>query len=120
MNKHRTGVNPGFLAKHKLALSGLNATNVKSISAEIDKLWAVDGVLINEQKQTIKIAYDASHHDIDEMIEIIRKHDAEIDDSWWTRYKLGWQRQTDQNIKDNSMHVASCCNKAPTNYKTPK
>lgn len=120
MKKHRKGVNPGFLAKHKLALSGLNSSNVKSISAEIDKLWAVDGVLIDEEKQTIKVAYDASHHDIDEMIDIIRKHDAEIDSSRWTRYKLGWQRQTDRNIKDNSTHVASCCNKAPINYKTPK
>lgn len=120
MNKRRTGVNPGFLARHKLAVRGLNATNVKGISSEIGELWAVDGVWIDEEKQTIKIAYDASHHDIDEMIEIIRKHDAEIDDSWWTRYKLGWQRQTDQNIKDNSTHVPSCCNKAPTNYNTRK
>jgi hypothetical protein len=120
MNKHRIGVNPGFLAKHKLALTGLNAAKAKAIFSEIDNLPTVDAVWMNEEKQTIKIAYDASHHNIDEMIGIIQKHDAEISDGWWMRTKLGWQRQTDQNIKDNSTHIANCCNKMPTNYKTPK
>lgn len=120
MTKHRIGVNPGFVTKHTLALDGLNDVNVKAIFSEIDNLPAVDGVWVNEEKQTVKIAYDASRHDIDEMIGIIQKHDAEISDSWWTKTKLGWQRQTDQNIRDNSTHVASCCNKAPTNYKTLK
>ena len=120
MNKHRTGVNPGFLAKHKLTLTGLNASNAKAIFSEIDNLPVVDRVWMNEGKQTIKIAYDASYHDIDEMIGIIQKHDVEISDSWWMRTKLGWQRQTDQNIKDNSIHEANCCNKMPTNFKALK
>lgn len=120
MNKHRIGVNPGFLAKHKLALRGLNPANAKAIFSEIDQLPAVDSVSIDEEKQTIKIAYDASHHNIDEIIGIIKEQDVEISDGWWARTRLGWQRQTDQNIKDNSTHVASCCNKVPTNYKTLK
>ena len=113
MSEHREGVNPGFLTKHKLSLNGVNRAGGEAIVAEIDALPGVDSVLLNEQKQTLKIAYDASHHNIDEMIDIITKHGAALSDSWWSRTRLGWQRLTDQNIKDNSTHVAHCCSKPP-------
>lgn len=74
------------------------------------QLW-VDSVWLNEDKQTLKVAYEAAHHNIDELIVIVEKHGASIKDSWCSRTKLGWQRQTDENIKNNARHEPHCCNK---------
>ncbi len=113
MTEHRAGVNPGFLTRHTLSLTGLNSNSINELVAEIDELPGVDRVWLNERKQTLKIAYDASHHNIDEMIAIVDKHGTAIKDNWWSRTKLGWQRQTDENIKDNAKHETHCCNKMP-------
>lgn len=113
MSAHRYGINPGFLTRHTLKVSGLNENNARAIIAELDELPCMDGVWLNRTKGTLKITYDASHHNIDEMIAIIEKHGAAIKDSWWSRTRLGWQRQTDENIKDNAKHEAHCCNKMP-------
>jgi hypothetical protein len=64
MSEHRTGINPGFLIKHTISLSGLNESNVAVITTELDHLPYVDSVCIGRDKQTIKIAYDASHHGV--------------------------------------------------------
>ncbi|MDF0534671.1 hypothetical protein PY479_10350 [Shewanella sp. A32] len=113
MNEHHSNVNPGFLTTHTLQLSGLNQQNTILIVRELEELPYMDSVTLNEAKQTIKLAYDASHHDIDEMIAIIKKYGAALFNSWWSRTKLGWQRQIDQNIKDNANLEAHCCNKMP-------
>ena len=113
MSEHRPGVNPGFLTKHTLSLLGVNESNAKAITGELDGLPCVDRVWLNRTKGTLKIAYDGSHLNIDEMIAIVEKHGAAIKENWWSRTKLSWQRQTDQNIKDNAKHEAHCCNKVP-------
>ena len=113
MAEHRLGINPGFLTKHSLSLRGVNESNAKAITEELDGLPCVDRVWLSTTKGTLKIAYDASHHNIDEMIAIVEKHGAAIKNNWWSRTKLGWQRQTDENIKDNARHEAHCCNKMP-------
>lgn len=113
MSRHRSGINPGFITKHTLSLCGLNKHNATLIVRELDELPCMDVVKFNEAKQKLKIAYEASHHNIDEMIAIVEKYGASVKDSWWSRTKLGWQRQTDQNIKDNAKHKAHCCNKIP-------
>ena len=87
----------------------MNESNAQIIAEELDELPCVDGVWLNERKQTLKIAYDASHHNIDEMIAIVEKHGAAIK----SRTRVGWQRQIDENIKDNARHEAHCCNKIP-------
>jgi hypothetical protein len=117
MTKHRLGINPGFLTKHKLGLVGLEQTNSSEMITEIDSLPWVDDVRLNTNKQTLNIAYEASLHNIDELLVIVEKHGASIKDSWWSQTKLGWQRQTDENIKNNAKHEPHCCNKAPSGNK---
>ncbi|MDF1588093.1 MAG: hypothetical protein P1P93_02910 [Gammaproteobacteria bacterium] len=112
MTEHRLGINPGFLTKHRLNLAGLDQADSKAMIAEIDAQPWVDRVCLN--KQTLIIAYEASRHNIDELIAIIEKYGASIKDSWWSRTKLGWQRQTDENIKNNARHEPHCCNKIPS------
>lgn len=116
MSEHRLGINPGFLTTHALGLCGLNEVNTQSITEELNNLPCVDAVFLNQKMQIIKIAYDASHHNIDEILAIIESGGAMLKDSWWSRTKMSWQRQTDENIRDNAKHVAHCCNKMPRHW----
>lgn len=113
MTEHRQGINTGFLTHHTLSLKGLTEANANAILAELDELPCMDSVALNREKKTMKLAYDASHHDIDEMLAIIEKHGASVKNSWWSRTKLNWQRQTDENIKSNAKSEPHCCNKVP-------
>lgn len=113
MTEHRLGINPGFLTKHTLNLQGLTPDNRQQLVTELDELLWVDGVSLNEQKHSLTIRYDASHHSIDELIALVRQHGVILKDNWWQRIKLGWQRQTDENIQDNARHEPHCCNKMP-------
>jgi len=82
--------------------------------AELDHIPGVDEVEFDAGSKTLRLAYDASHHDIDEMIGIIERHGADVKSNWWSRKRLGWQRQTDQTIRENATHVPHCCNKVPS------
>ena len=114
MSEHRVGVNPGFLAKHTLNLAGLSTAEGRLLVEELDELPGVDGVWLNEEKGRLKIAYDASKHNIDEVIACINRHGASLKAGWWDRLKLDWQRQTDQNLKDNANYKPHCCSKDPS------
>lgn len=116
MTEHRPGVNPGFLTQHSLKVVESEHSDFDAVLTEIDGLPCVDRVRFDDRKKILKIAYDASHHNIDEMIAIVEKHGAVIKNSWWSRTKLGWQRQTDENIKDNAKHEAHCCSKMPPGF----
>lgn len=111
MTEHREGVNPAFLARHTLSLTGLNSADAGNLLADIDELPGVDRVRLKGREQTLKVAYDASRLNIDGVIAILEKYGASVKDSWWSRTRLGWQRQTDENIRDNARHEATCCSK---------
>ena len=120
MSEYRPGVREAFLTKHKLKLIGLTEENAGNIRSEINAMISIDGVWIDVDKSSIKIAYDASRHNIDEMRDIIIKHGADVSPDWWNQWKLSWDRDADQNIKDNATHEPMSCHKMPTNYKTLK
>ena len=113
MTAHRVGVNPGFLTRHRLRLATFDEAEGETLVAEIDKLPGVDAVWLDSNKHTLKVAYDASRHNIDEIITLLRQHGVSLKDSWWSRLKLGWQRQIDDNIAHNARHEPHCCNKPP-------
>lgn len=113
MKTHRQGINPGFLTRHRLSLNGLNKANAAAIYAELDGLLQVDEVHVDLRRSSISVTYDASHHNIDEIIDVVVQHGASVKDSWWSRTRLGWQRQTDENIRANAKHEPFCCNKVP-------
>lgn len=120
MSKHRPGVHEDFLIKHKLKLVGLTSSNADNIFKDIDVLVGMDSVNIGTEENFIKLAYDASFRNIDEILTIIRRHGADVSDDWWNHFKLNWDRGVDQNIKDNSRLEPHCCNKIPPDYHKNK
>lgn len=113
MSKPRLEIREEFLIKHTLKLTHLTAENAELIRSEIDVMISIDGVWIDLDKSTIKIAYDASQQNIDEMLEVIQKYGANISSDCWNQWKLNWDRYIDENIKNNAASNPHCCNKSP-------
>ncbi|GAB3390642.1 heavy-metal-associated domain-containing protein [Azotobacter armeniacus] len=101
---HRPGVHEAYLVKRHLKLEALNAVRAAAIAQEIDQLLGVDSVALDKATGRLDVAYDASHMRIEQVEEIVRKHGSDLDHGWWTHFKEGWYRFTDQNLRDNAHH----------------
>ena len=110
---HKLGVNENFLMVRHLRLEGLTEENRHTITEEISQLIGVDAVSITDSENLLNIAYDASTRQLDEIEEIVRRNGCDISHDWWTHFKEGWYRFTDQNAKDNARHDPWSCHKNP-------
>ncbi|TCK02345.1 heavy-metal-associated domain-containing protein [Marinobacterium mangrovicola] len=111
--EHKPGVREAFLVQRHLLLESLDAGKAAAIAEEIEPLRGVDSVRLDPDSQRLDIAYDASVLQLDQIEAIVRSHGSDLDQGWWTRFKEGWYRYTDQNIKDNAKHEPFCCSKVP-------
>lgn len=110
---HRPGVREEFLVKRQLKLQTLDEARADVIAEEVDGLTGVDSTELNASTGRLDIAYDATHLDLEQVYEILRKHDSGLERGWWNRFKDKWYRFTDQNIRDNARHIPNCCSKPP-------
>lgn len=110
---HRVGVHESCLVIRHLKLEGLDHDKAEAIGQEVDAIMGVDMVSLNEDEAILNVAYDASKLNIDTIEAIVHKHGADIGHGWATRFKEGWYRFTDQNIRDNFHHEPWSCHKPP-------
>lgn len=110
---HKPGVHEAYLVKRHLALESLDAEKAAAIAQEIEPLIGVDSLTLDPDSRRLDIAYDASVLQLEQIEEIVRRHGSDLDHGWWTRFKEGWYRYTDQNIQDNAKHEPFCCSKVP-------
>ena len=110
---HRPGVSAINLVKRHLKLESTNQAGLPDAIAEIDTLYGLDSVTLNEKKQRLDLTYDASHLCIDAVEEVLGRRDIEISHDWWTRFKEDHYRFVDQNVKDNARHEPWSCHQSP-------
>ena len=111
--QHKFGVNENSLMIRNLRLEGAVEENHQLIVQEIDHLLGVDAVSINASESLLNVAYDATKRQLDEIEEIVRKHECDIAHDWWTHFKEGYYKFVDQNVKDNASHEPWSCHKRP-------
>ncbi len=102
MKMHRQGVNELYLTKRTLRLSEVPAGERHLIMDEIDRLDGVDAV--NWQKNRLEIDYDASKRSIDDIGRVLEQHGAGLPHGMLSRFKLGWYRYTDHNMRETAGH----------------
>ncbi|WP_299975578.1 cation transporter [uncultured Pseudoteredinibacter sp.] len=112
--QHKPGVNENSLMVRNLKLEGDVRDNQQMIVEEIEQLLGVDAVAIDASENLLKVAYDATKRQLDEIEEIVRKYECDIADDWWTHIKEGYYKFVDQNVKDNANHEAWSCHKRPS------
>ncbi|NIB39733.1 cation transporter [Pseudomaricurvus alkylphenolicus] len=111
--QHKVGVNEDSLMVRHLKLEGPVLEHHQLIAQEIEKLLGVDAVSVDPSESLLKVAYDATKRELNEIEEIIRKHECDIADDWWTHFKEGYYKFVDQNVKDNASHEPWSCHKRP-------
>jgi hypothetical protein len=110
---HRVGVKEANLVVRHLKLEKINEQNKADILSEIDQTFGIDNVSYDDASQTLNVAYDATHCDLDGLEEIIAKHGADIAHDLWTRFKESYYKYSDENVKDNAEHEPWSCHTKP-------
>ncbi|TPH12073.1 cation transporter [Litorilituus lipolyticus] len=110
---HRVGVREKNLVIRNLKLHKVTEENSDALVEEIEHLFGIDEVSYNIKEGEIHLAYDAVNLDLEGIEQVIRKHNADIHDDWWTHTKESYYKFVDQNVKDNDAHKPWSCHKTP-------
>ena len=113
MDRHRIGVNEAFLVKHRLKLTGLSQQNVEQARYKIENTRGIDSIELRVDISMMSVSYDASITSISSIFDLLQSESIEPAPDWWNQLKLSWDKQIDQNVRDNAKHVPHCCNKPP-------
>ncbi|AJQ97454.1 hypothetical protein [Gynuella sunshinyii] len=109
MTEHRLGVSENYLVKRKLVLDAHTNQDVQPAIAEIDKLYGLDKVDYDTEKCVLKLAYDGTRLDIEQIEAILEVHQITLKKGWWQKRRLKQYRFVDQNIRDNQKREPWCC-----------
>ena len=112
MKTHNPEINPGYLVRHTFKLDRCDPQQAESARSALLELAGMDQVIIEPEERILKLAYDGSQHNIDELLAIVRQNGLRPRKSWWNRMKLGFARNIDQNVWDNAGYH-------PSNLKEP-
>ncbi|WP_246131692.1 cation transporter [Pistricoccus aurantiacus] len=108
-SEHRLGVKEVNLVTRKLKLEPSDHQDLQQAIEEIDRLYGLDSVSLDDRKRMLHLAYDASRLCIEGIEKILTRHSIEISHGWWNRYKKDHYRFVDQNIKDNAAKEPWSC-----------
>ena len=109
--EHRLGVSEVNLVKRHLKLESAPLGKIQSAVDEIDKLYGMDSVSFDEKSRVLNMAYDATRLCIEDLEEVLKQHDVELDHGWWTHFKEEHYRFVDANVKDNAKREPWSCHK---------
>ncbi len=109
MNSHKLGVDSNYLVKRRLILAGVFPQNGQAITESIEALIGVDTVMLDLPTGVLDVHYDASKRQFDDIVEIVEHGGSMLSTSRWQRFKRGWYRYFDQNIKENASQKPWSC-----------
>ena len=113
MDTRKVGINEAFLVKRRLKLTGLAQQGVELAKLEVESIRGVDVVDLSAKGGRLSVSDDASVTSISAILDILQSHDIKPASDWWNRLKLSWDKQIDENVRDNAKHVPHCCSKPP-------
>ncbi|WP_296933171.1 hypothetical protein [uncultured Marinobacter sp.] len=109
---HKMSNQEAFLQRRTLPIRGLAENQWDDLLGDLNHHPCVD---LAERKPTnaLRIAYDASHWSVDDLLEMVTARGGQLKGGWWTQRKLAWYRFTDDNVRANAQHQPHCCSKMP-------
>lgn len=109
--EHKPGIHEQFLKTRRLKLGDLPAEQRATLVADLDQLCGVNDVSFDAEKHVLTVEYDVTKACLDVVEEVVDKHHGTLTTGWWSRFKEGWYRFTDNNIRANSTHEPLSCHK---------
>lgn len=107
--EHRVGVKEANLVVRHLKLQGVTKDNLPLMLTEIDRLFGIDAVSYDDTTETIHLAYDATHCQLEGIEALMQQRGIDISHDWWTRFKEGYYRYVDTNVCENAHHKPWNC-----------
>ncbi len=111
--EHRLGVSEVNLVVRHLKLLEVEEESVTKAMGEINEIYGMDDISFDRESHVLNFAYDASRTCIDCIEDILENYSIRVSHDWWTRFKEGYYRYIDQNVKDNATHEPFSCHKIP-------
>ena len=105
-----------WLNAGRLKLTGMTLQSVELAKLEVGSIRGVDMEDLSVKSGRLSVSYDASVTSISAILEILESHDIKPACDWWSRVKLSWDKQIDQNVRDNAKHVPHWCSKPPPGH----
>lgn len=115
--QHRLGVSEVNLVVRHLKITKYDDNSIRSAMKEINELDGLDDISFDQKSGVLNLAYDAAQRNIEEIEDLLKRYKIELGRDWWTRFKEGYYKFVDQNVKDNAKHRPTCCNRTPTEAK---
>lgn len=109
MTKHKLGVDSNYLVKRRLLIAGIFPQNGPALTQSIEALIGVDTVTLDLPTGALDVHYDASKRQLDDIVKIVTLEGSMLSTSRWQRFKRGWYRYFDQNIKENAAKAPWRC-----------
>lgn len=112
----RPGVRTNYRVRRHLRLARhASSLQCAVVRQQAEALLGFDRFRVNADK--ICFEYDAGHLQLDSLISLFDRHQLLLD-SRWQRFKRGWYRYQDANIRDVSRDASSsCCSQSPLRYR---
>lgn len=115
---HRVGVSEAFLVKRQLSLDHVPQSEQLSEAMQgINALAGMDDVRYDAARLRLRLAYDASKLNIDDIRQLLTAQGIVLKNTAWSRFRTGYYRFVDQNIRDNARHEPVCCHRPPGSSK---
>jgi hypothetical protein len=111
--EHRLGVSELNLVVRHLKLEPTEHQQLQDAITEIDQIYGLDSISFDEKSHVLNLAYDASRICLDGIEDVLKRHDIEISNGWWSHFKEDYYKFVDQNIKDNAKHQPWSCHNRP-------
>jgi len=118
--EHRPGVSEVNLVVRHLKIEFEKGSSIKAAIDEVNKMYGLDDVSFDEKSHVLNFAYDATHLSLDGIEKVLDKHGLKVSHDWWTRFKEGYYRFVDDNVKDNANHEPWSCHTNPRGVSTKK
>ena len=76
----------GRIITIKLTNAGANRLGEVEVEVELSALSGMHAVSIDSDKGVIRLAYDATGVDQDEVVTLLASHQLQLRDVWWPRF----------------------------------
>lgn len=111
--EHKPGVHEEYLKRRRLRLERCSREQADLLTREIDRLLGVDTVDFDGDTELLTVEYDASVASLDQIEAVLSDNDCAVSRDLWTRFREGWYRFNDDNIKQNASRDPWTCHNPP-------
>ena len=112
-HEHRLGVSEINLVERHLKLIPQDKSKISFLLKELDELYGMDEVSLDANQWVIRLAYDATRINLEEVETLLTQHGVQVSDDWWTHVKEGYYKFVDRNVQENAAHEPWSCHTDP-------